>query len=95
MNLNTIFLSRIYPNAAGVLGVKYMRYRSHFDETTVQFFTPGEVDELALRILILYNARVRLADLARNITKFIERYYWPYYQMNYLQWENRVIERRD
>jgi len=80
------------------LGIPTMAARTpaiaaHFDETTVQFFTPGDVDELACCILELYRDRSRLATLAHNIEKFNERYNWPAQRAIYLQLVDQLVER--
>lgn len=49
---------------------------AYFDETMVEFFTPGNTEELAGCILNLYQNQSRRAELAHNITKFNERYSW-------------------
>ena len=48
----------------------------YFDATMVEFFTPGDEDELAASILRLYGDRSRAETLARNISTFTERYDW-------------------
>jgi len=67
---------------------------SYFDETTVQFFTPGDAEELASCILTLYHDRNRLAELARNITKFNEHYNWSEQSAHYLHLIEQLTERR-
>ena len=75
----------------GILPTKLMEYAAlgipaiaartptiseYFDSSMVEFFTPGDVDELAASILRLYQDRTRVEILAQNINKFTERYNW-------------------
>jgi glycosyltransferase involved in cell wall biosynthesis len=91
----------------GILPTKLMEYAAlgipavvartpaaaaYFDETIVQFFTPGDVDELADCILTLYRDRSRLAQLARKIGKFNEQYNWPNQRVVYLRLVDRLLE---
>jgi glycosyltransferase involved in cell wall biosynthesis len=66
----------------------------YFDEAMVQFFTPGDVDELAHCIQMLYRDRTRLTNLAQNITKFNEQYNWPDQRTDYLQLVDRLLDRK-
>lgn len=83
----------------GILPTKLMEYATlgipaiaartpaiaaYFDETSVLFFTPGDVDELAACILALYNDRSRLANLAHNILKFNDFYNWSKISAEYV-----------
>jgi glycosyltransferase involved in cell wall biosynthesis len=82
----------------GILPTKLMEYAAlgmpviaartpgiapYFDETTVQFFTPGSVDELASCILTLYRDRRCLEELGRNIVKFDDCYNWAQVSAGY------------
>jgi glycosyltransferase involved in cell wall biosynthesis len=49
---------------------------SYFKDTMVEFFTPGDVDDLAHCILRLHSDRNRLARLAQGSDKFNQRYNW-------------------
>jgi glycosyltransferase involved in cell wall biosynthesis len=49
---------------------------AYFTDTMVEFFTPGDVDDLARCIRGLGNSRERLAELARGTQKFNQRYNW-------------------
>jgi len=57
---------------------------TYFDETMVQFFTPGDVEDLARCILTLYSDRKRLAQLARAAEEFNQRYNWPAQSAEYV-----------
>jgi len=89
----------------GILPTKLMEYAAlgipaiaartpavatYFDETTVQLFTPGNVEELAACILELYRDPTRLSNLAASVSKFNERYNWPGQKQIYLQLVNRL-----
>lgn len=93
----------------GILPTKLMEYAAlgmpaivahtpgiaaYFDETNVQFFTPGDVDELASCILALYSDRSRLAGLARNIGKFNECYNWGKVSAAYVTLVERLRTRQ-
>lgn len=83
----------------GILPTKLMEYAAlgvpaiaartpaiaaYFDETMVQFFTPGDVDDLARCIMTLYADRNRLVELTRNVDRFIQRYNWASVSANYV-----------
>lgn len=57
---------------------------SCFDETMVQFFTPGDADELARCIVDLAQDRERLAELGVGIRRFNERYNWTSLSAGYV-----------
>jgi glycosyltransferase involved in cell wall biosynthesis len=98
---NDVFTNELLPTKLleyAALGVPTIASRTvgisaYFDETMVQFFTPGDVDELAQCILKLYRNRSRLVALARSITRFDERFNWPDQRTSYLQLVDRLIER--
>jgi glycosyltransferase involved in cell wall biosynthesis len=50
---------------------------SYFDEDTVQFFTPGDEEELAAAIMGLDRDRDRLTTLAANTRRLALKYRWP------------------
>jgi glycosyltransferase involved in cell wall biosynthesis len=50
--------------------------QTYFEGTMVEFFTPGDADDLARCILNLYHNRARLAELARGAEVFNQRYNW-------------------
>jgi len=92
----TILPTKLMEYAA--LGVPAIAARTstiaaHFDDTMVEFFTPGDAVELARCIQRLFRDRDRLAELGRNITKFYERYPWSEQSLNYLNLVERVARR--
>ena len=95
---NGVFTGGIVPTKLmeyAALGIPAIAARTpgiaaYFDETTVQFFTPGDVDELANCILTLYNDRLRLAYLARNISKFNEQFNWTRVRAGYITLVQRL-----
>jgi len=50
--------------------------QDYFSDTMVEFFEPGDVEDLARCILALYCNPHRLADLAQGCQKFNQRYNW-------------------
>jgi len=62
---------------------------AHFDESMVQFFTPGDANELAHCILTLYRDRARLAELGANIQSFNLQYNWASQAAGYV----RLVEK--
>ena len=88
----------------GILPTKLMEYAAlgkpaiaartpaiatYFDETMVQFFTPGDVQDLARCIRTLYLDRGRLEQLTQGIEKFTQRYNWSVQSAEYV----RLVER--
>ncbi len=65
---------------------------AYFDETMVQFFTPGDVEDLARCILTLYSDRKRLAQLAQGIQKFNQRYNWPTQSAEYVRLVDQLAQ---
>lgn len=66
---------------------------AYFDDSMVQFVTPGEANELAQAILNLYQNRDRLAELAINIQKFTQRYNWATHQLEYVALVKKLAQR--
>jgi glycosyltransferase involved in cell wall biosynthesis len=57
---------------------------AYFDETMLQFFTPGSAGELAGCILSLYKDRLRRAELVENSKRFNQEYSWETVASNYV-----------
>jgi glycosyltransferase involved in cell wall biosynthesis len=57
---------------------------SYFDETMVQFFNPGNLEELVQSILELHTDRDRLAQLGKGIQKFNQDYSWENLSKDYV-----------
>jgi glycosyltransferase involved in cell wall biosynthesis len=49
---------------------------TYFSDTMVEFFEPGDTDDLARCICMLHRNRERLAELAEGCRKFNQRYNW-------------------
>jgi glycosyltransferase involved in cell wall biosynthesis len=75
----------------GILPTKLMEYaalglpaiaartaaiEAYFNDTMVEFFEPGDADDLARCIRTLYTNAERLAELAQGSKKFTQRYNW-------------------
>lgn len=50
--------------------------QAYFSDANTEFFEPGDVDDLARCILMLYRNPDRMAELARGSVKFNQRYNW-------------------
>jgi len=77
-----------------VIASRTMGILAYFDDTMVQFFTPGDVDDLARCILVLYQDRTRLAALAENIERFNQRYNWETQSAEYVGLVERLVQRK-
>jgi glycosyltransferase involved in cell wall biosynthesis len=62
----------------------------YFDDDMVEFFTPGDVQELAAAIVRLYHDRDRLDQLGRNISAFTRRWPWGRQRAAYVDLVDRL-----
>ena len=89
----------------GILPTKLMEYAAmgvpviaartpaigaYFSDMMVQFFNPGDADDLARCILQLYRDRERLAQLVENADEFNRRYNWTKLGAEYVALVKRV-----
>jgi glycosyltransferase involved in cell wall biosynthesis len=63
---------------------------TYFSDTMVEFFKPGDVDDLARCIRSLWNSPERLAELARGSEKFNQRYNWSKLSSDYVALVERL-----
>jgi glycosyltransferase involved in cell wall biosynthesis len=98
---NGLFTGGILPTKLmeyAALGIPAIAARTpaiaaYFDEMMVQFFTPGDVEDLARCILDLYSDRKRLAQLAQGAKKFNQRYNWAKIGAEYVTLVGRLGSR--
>jgi glycosyltransferase involved in cell wall biosynthesis len=83
----------------GILPTKLMEYAAagvpaiaartpviaaYFDDTMVQFFTPGDTDDLAKKILACYADRPRMVAMVQQARRFCERHNWSSVSAEYV-----------
>ena len=64
--------------------------QAYFSDTNVEFFEPGNVDDLACCILKLYHNPARIAELARKSQNFNQRYNWTKIGAEYVAQVDRL-----
>lgn len=67
---------------------------AYFSDTMVEFFEPGDVDDLARCIRMLYKNPERLTELAQGSKKFRQRYNWPTQSAEYVRLVERLAQSR-
>jgi glycosyltransferase involved in cell wall biosynthesis len=73
-----------------VIAARTTAITAYFDPEMIQFFTPGDVHDLAHNVMLLYKDRNRLAQCARNIEKFNQRYNWKTIAAQYVEVVDRL-----
>jgi glycosyltransferase involved in cell wall biosynthesis len=66
--------------------------KAYFDDSMVQYFSPGNIDELADRIYFLYKNAHRRAELSANADKFNKKYNWASQKKTYYQIIDKLIK---
>jgi glycosyltransferase involved in cell wall biosynthesis len=66
---------------------------AYFSDSMVEFFEPGDVDDLARCIHMLYKHPERLAELSKGSKKFNERYNWAKIGAEYVALVERLATR--
>lgn len=95
---NDIFTGGILPTklleyvAVGLpaIAARTPAIESYFDETMVQFFEPGNVDELAAGILKLYQDQQYRSGLVIQSERFNEQYNWTTHSADYVALIDRL-----
>jgi glycosyltransferase involved in cell wall biosynthesis len=63
---------------------------AYFDETIVEFFTPGNIEELAEKIKFLYSSPEKRMEMSKNSDKFNNLYNWTQQKQIYYQFVNNL-----
>jgi len=69
--------------------------KSYFSDTNVEFFEPGDVDDLVCCILRLYDNSDRMAELAHGSQNFNQRYNWTTISLEYVALVERLCAKRE
>ncbi len=67
-----------------VISSRTRAIEKYFDQSMVLFFESGQADDLASRIVELYELREKRAQLVRNASQFIDRYHWKVIKEEYV-----------
>lgn len=77
-----------------VIAARTPTISTYFDDSMVQFFEPGSVEDLAHSILSLYGDRQRLSQLAQQADNFNRQYSWERVSADYAALVERLNDRR-
>jgi glycosyltransferase involved in cell wall biosynthesis len=91
-NRSDIFTSQLLPTKlleyvalnVPVISARTPGIATYFDDTMLQFFTPGSAEELAGCILSLYKDRTRRDELVENSNSFNRKYSWAAVANHYI-----------
>ncbi|NJD61031.1 MAG: hypothetical protein C3F13_17850 [Anaerolineales bacterium] len=73
-----------------VIAARTTANQIYHSDSNVEFFEPGNVDDLTRCILMLYNNPNRMAELARRSQNFNQRYNWAKISAEYVELVERV-----
>jgi len=98
---NDVFTDGLLPTklmeyaALGVpaIAARTTAIQAYFGDTMAEFFEPGNVDDLARCIRMLYNNPARLRELAQGCEKFNQRYNWAKVGAEYVALIERLGDR--
>jgi glycosyltransferase involved in cell wall biosynthesis len=78
-----------------VVAAQTTAIQAYFKDTNVEFFEPGNVEDLSRCILMLYHSPTRMAELASGSKNFNQRYNWTKISAEYVALVNRLGSKRE
>ncbi|MDX1523037.1 MAG: glycosyltransferase family 4 protein [Anaerolineae bacterium] len=95
---NNIFSGGILPTkvleyvALGlpVIAARTPAIEAYFDDSMIELFEPGNVDELTAHIKTLYSSKARREDLVKQSDKFNQHYNWDAHSKDYVNLVRRL-----
>ena len=75
----------------GVIAPRLDIIEHYFDEKTIKFYEPENIEDLANCIVDLYENPEKMISLIKRANKVIERYNWDTQEKDYLELINPVI----
>jgi glycosyltransferase involved in cell wall biosynthesis len=73
-----------------VIAARTPAIEAYFDETMVEFFSPGDANDLALHILVLQADREKRERLVHGSQQFLRRYNWSQISADYVALVDRL-----